>query len=91
MKLRPTKDKVLVRADIPDDVSDGGVALPKDRAGDPKDNPNTGTVIRVGESDRDPGIKKGDRIVFTDFFTAPTGEKHFYLVDMKNIVGVIED
>ena len=91
MRFKPTKNKVLVKADIPDDVSDGGVVLPKDRKDDPKDSPNTGIVVAIGESDRDPGFKKGDRIVFTDFFTTPTGKKDFMFVDMDDIVAVVED
>ena len=93
MKLRPTAGNTLVRAEIPEDVSEGGIALPVNRKGDPKDNPQIGKVLAVGpplDGTVLPEIKIGDRVVFTDFWTTPTGKKHVYVVEQKDIVAVIE-
>lgn len=93
MKLRPTAGKALIKAEIPPDVSEGGIALPVDREGDPKDNPNIGIVLAVGpplDGTVLPDIKKGDRVLFTDFWTTKTGQKDVYVVEQKDIVAVLE-
>ena len=91
MTLRPARNKILVRAIIPNDVSDGGIALPVDRKGDPKDNPDRGEVLYIGECD---GVmldyKVGDIVLFTDFWTSSTGIKANYIVDMKDVAAVLE-
>ena len=91
MKLKPTKNRALIRVKVPEDISAGGVVLPRDREGDPKDNPNNGKIIDLGESDRDPGFKVGDRVVFTNHWTTATGMKDVFVVDFDDIVAVIED
>ena len=91
MRLRPTKNKALIRVEIPDDVSDGGIALPVDRKDDPKDNPNIGIVLALGETDRTPECKVGDRVLFTDFYESATGEKGVYVVDQSDIAAVMAE
>lgn len=98
MKLRPTTGKVLVKAFIPEDVSPGGILLPQDRAGDPKDDPRIGTVLAVGPPMViDCGrvvpmpVKKGDKIIFTDFHTSPTGIENGLMVCQEDIAAIIED
>lgn len=95
MKLRPSPGRCLVRAEIPEDVSPGGIALPVDREGDPKDNPNIGIVVAFGppkDGTLTPDINIGDRVLFTDFITTrPPGEdKDVYIVDFEDIAAVIE-
>ncbi len=96
MKLKPSPGRCLIRAEIPEDVSKGGIALPTDREGDPKDNPTIGTVIDIGEAldgTVTPIVKIGDRVLFTDFITTrpPGKDEDIYIVDFDDIAAVIED
>ena len=91
MKLRPTKDRVFVKVTVPEDISDGGIALPVDREGDPKDNPDRGVIVDMGDMDEMvPDIKVGDTVVFKDHYTTNTGMKDVLIIDMKDILAVLE-
>ena len=98
MKLTPTPGKILVKAIIPEDVSPGGILLPMDREGDPKDDPRIGivlavgspTVLKTGQVIPMP-VKEGDKIIFTDFHTSPTGIQNGIVIDQEDIAAVIED
>ncbi len=96
MKLRPSPGRCLVRAEIPEDISDGGIVLPVDREGDPKDNPNIGVVVDIGPSKATgrltPDVRIGDRVLFVDFITTrpPGKDEHVYIVDFEDIAAVIE-
>lgn len=102
MKLKPTIGKLLVQTIIPEDISAGGIMLPTDREGDPKDNPQFGTVLAVGpdminKHDRVVPMpcKVGDKIVFMDFWS--TQEKLVGLsdgrlfIDQVDILAIVED
>ena len=98
MKLIPTAGKALIKAEIPEDITDGGVLLPTDREGDPKDNPQIGKVIAIGPPEVKPTglemtmqVKVDDRVIFTDFYQTITGQKDAYFVEQRDIVAVIED
>ena len=95
MRLRPSPGRAIVKVIIPEDVSPGGIALPVDREGDPKDNPTIGTVIAFGppkDGTLTPDINIGDRVLFTDFITTqPPGKKDEYIVDFDDIAAVLED
>ncbi len=96
MKLTPSPGRCLIRAEIPEDVSPGGIALPVDREGDPKDNPNIGIVVSIGASKEPgrltPGVKVGDRVLFVDFITTrpPGKDENIYIVDYDDIAAVLE-
>lgn len=96
MKLTPTPGRCLIKAEIAEDVSPGGVALPRDREGDPKDNPTIGTVVDIGaalDGTVTPCVKIGDRVLFTDFITTrpPGKDEDVYIVDFDDIAAVLED
>ena len=102
MKIHPTIGKLLIQTVIPKDVSAGGIVLPTDREGDPKDNPQFGTVLAVG-----PGMinkhdqkvpmpcKVGDKIIFMDFWSTEeklvglTGGRLF--IDQIDILAIVKD
>lgn len=95
MKLRPTPGRCLIKAEIAEDISEGGIALPIDREGDPKGDPNIGTVVAIGpplDGTAIPDVKIGDRVLFTDFITTrpPGKDEDVYIVDYDDIAGVIE-
>lgn len=95
MKLRPSPGRCLIKAEIAEDISDGGIVLPTDREGDPKGDPNIGTVIDIGaplDGTVMPDVKIGDRVLFVDFITTrpPGKDENIYIVDFVDIAGVIE-
>lgn len=70
MKLVPINDKIVVRRDVSDEKSKGGIILP-DNA---KEKPRTGKVLAVGDGKLlDNGkssemcVKEGDRVLFTAY------------------------
>ena len=100
MKLKPTTGKILVEAEIPEDITKGGVVLPTDRAGDPKDNPNIGKVLAVGPNmvkqsglEVQMPVKVGDRIIFTDFHTTkgPGMNSKTFIIDQEDVAAIIEE
>ncbi len=95
MKLKPSPGRCLVKAEIAEDISPGGIALPADREGDPKGDPNIGTVVDIGESldgTVTPCVKIGDRVLFTDFITTrpPGKDENIFIVDFDDIAAVLE-
>ena len=97
MKLTPTPGRVLIKAEIPEDISEGGIILPEDRDGDPKDNPQFGIVMAVGPPTIKKNgkkipmpVKKGERVIFKDFYHTVTGIVNAFFVDQNDIIAVIE-
>ncbi len=102
MKIQPTIGKLLIQTIIPKDISAGGIVLPTDREGDPKDNPQFGTVLAIGLGMINKygrivpmPCKVGDKIIFMDFWS--TQEKLVGLtngrlfIDQVDILAIIED
>lgn len=102
MKIKPIPGKVLIQAIIPPDVSNGGILLPTDREGDPKDHPQYGKVLVIGEGMTDKygnktamPCKMGEKIIFCDSWS--TEEKEMGItdgrmfVDQEDILAVYED
>ena len=105
MKVTPTTGKLIVQVEIPEDISEGGIVLPVDREGDPKDNPQIGVVIAIGPNPVDQaGIeeeapaKVGQKILFKDFYMLTRPEEpdlvkrvEQYFVDFPDVIAIIED
>ncbi|TVQ63631.1 MAG: co-chaperone GroES [Phycisphaerales bacterium] len=70
-KVRPLHDKILVRRDEAESMTDSGIYLPESS----KDKPKTGTVEAVGDGalntetgERIPlTLNPGDRVIFTSY------------------------
>ncbi len=70
-QIRPLHDKILVRRDEAEGVTDSGIFLPESS----KDKPKTGIVEGVGDGalNTDTGeripltLQKGDRIIFSSY------------------------
>ncbi len=102
MKIKPVPGKVLIQAIIPPDVSTGGILLPTDREGDPKDHPQYGTVLLVGEGMQNKWghtvpmpCKPGQKIIFCDSWSTESKEMNItdgrMFVDQEDILAVYED
>ncbi len=95
MKIRPLRDRIIVKRIGEEETSKGGIIIP-DTA---KEKPQEGKVVAVGKGKiRDDGvlqkldIKKGDRVLFGKFTgTEVTLEDEEHLIiredDVLGIVG----
>lgn len=84
MKIQPTRDIVLIKADPPKDKSDGGILLVENW----KTLPLDGEVIAVGPETR--AVKPGDRVQFMRYSSVVL-ENDERLVPEKHIFGVYHD
>ena len=98
MKVKPTTGKLIVQVVMPKDISAGGIHLPVDRDGDPKENHQIGVVIAVGPNPvDDKGIEikapaeVKQKILFKDYYMLTQPGKDQYFVDFKDVLAIIED
>ena len=77
MKIRPLRDRVVVRRKEEEQTSAGGIVLP----GSAKEKPNQGEIIAVGEGKvldngdlRALAVKVGDTVVFGQYAGSNTIE-----------------
>ena len=96
IRVRPRGDRVVIRRDESESVTEGGIIIP-DAA---KDKPHKGTVLAVGPGRQSEvgawmpikGLEVGDRVLYTKF--AGDVFKHdgeeIILVGERDIIAVIE-
>ena len=71
IRVRPLHDKIIVRRDEAETVTESGIFLPEGS----KERPKTGTIEAVGDGklntetgDRTPlSVKSGDKIIFSSY------------------------
>lgn len=96
MKIKPLRDKVLIKVEEEEEKTAGGIYLP-DTA---KEKPQRGIVVAVGDGRMtDEGklipisVKVGDRVIFSKYAGTEIkldGEKHVIL-SADDIYAVIEE
>ncbi len=95
MKIRPLRDRILVKRIEEEETSKGGIIIP-DTA---KEKPQEGKVVAVGKGKiRDDGglqkldLKKGDRVLFGKFAgTEVTLEDEEHLIICEDdVLGIME-
>lgn len=96
MKVKPLRDKVLIKVEEEEEKTAGGIYLP-DTA---KEKPQRGVVVAVGDGKvTDEGkvipisVKVGDRVIFSKYAGTEIkldGEKHVIL-SADDIYAVIEE
>ncbi|MBI4243704.1 MAG: co-chaperone GroES [Planctomycetes bacterium] len=96
VKIRPIRDKVVVKRVDPEEKTKGGIILP-DTA---KDKPQEGIVMAVGSGKildnnkiREPEVKKNDRVVFNSYAGTEIklGTDTYLVLSESEIIAVIED
>ena len=95
MKIRPLRDKILVKRIAEEEMSKGGIIIP-DSA---KEKPMEGLVVAVGSGKvNDEGkivamvVKVGDRILFAKYSGTEVkieGDDHLVITE-EEILGIIE-
>lgn len=96
VKVTPLGDRVLVRQDDENQVSEGGIYLP-DTA---KEAPQWGTVVRIGKGKtlengevRPLSVKEGDKVIFGKYSGTKVKVEAEDLLFMRedDIMAVLED
>jgi chaperonin GroES len=95
MKIRPLRDKILVKRLEEEEKSKGGIIIP-DTA---KERPMEGEIVAIGKGKvledgkvQKPEVKVGDRVLFAKYAGTEVkieGEDHL-VVSEDEILGVIE-
>ncbi len=95
MKIRPLRDRIIVKRIEEEETSKGGIIIP-DTA---KEKPQEGKVIAVGKGMiRDDGklqkldVKKGDRVLFGKFAGTEVtldGKEHLIIAE-DDVLGILE-
>ena len=69
MKAHPTGDRILVKPDAPEELTEGGLLIPEKA----REKPLRGVIVAVGEGTNDEEMirKPGERIIFGKFVGVP--------------------
>ena len=95
MKIRPLRDRVVVRRKEEEALSAGGIVLP----GSAKDKPTEGEVIAVGDGAlldngeiRPLTLRVGDRVIFGEYSgnTVKINGEEVVIMKESEIYGVID-
>lgn len=88
MALLPTKDRVLVKLDTPDERSRSNLIIIPHQA---RVTPFTATVMAIGVDQFD--VKPGDRVVVSNFagIEVPLDGKTYIMLDHSEIMALVED
>jgi chaperonin GroES len=95
MKIRPLRDRVVVRRKEEDELSAGGILLP----GSAKEKPNQGEVVAVGDGAildsgevRPVALKVGDVVIFGQYSgnAVKIDGEELIIMSESEIYGVVE-
>ncbi len=95
MKVKPIRDKILVKRLEAMKISKGGIVLP-DSA---KEKPQEGKIISLGEGRMTEegrkvpfSVKKGDRVIFTSYapHTVKVDGEEYLILSEEDIMAVVE-
>ena len=94
--IRPLHDKIIVRRDEAESITDSGIYLPESS----KERPKTGTIEAVGDGklntetgERTPlTLKKGDKVIFTSYAGTEIklGDDELLIMSEDDVLAVID-
>ena len=94
--IRPLDDKIIVRRDEAEGVTESGIYLPESS----KERPKTGTIEAVGNGklntetgERTPlTLKKGDKVIFTSYAGTEIklGDDELLIMSEDDVLAVID-
>jgi chaperonin GroES len=94
--IRPLHDKIIVRRDEAEGVTESGIYLPESS----KERPKTGTIEAVGDGklntetgERTPlTLKKGDKVIFTSYAGTEItlGDDELLIMSEDDVLAVID-
>jgi len=96
MKVRPLGDKIIVKRDEAESVTDSGIYLPESA----KDKPKQGKVIALGNGNlnKETGervpftVKKGDAVIFSSYSGTEIkiDDENVLIMTEDDILGIID-
>lgn len=94
MKIKPTRNNVLVRKDEAKEVSIGGIILPNGE----KNKVERGTIVAIGQGRYETGVwvkpvlEVGDKVLYGKYagMEIEDGKETFWLLGDHEIVAVVE-
>ncbi|USO00324.1 MAG: co-chaperone GroES [Phycisphaeraceae bacterium] len=96
MNIRPLHDKIIVRRDEAETMTDSGIYLPESS----KERPKTGTIEAVGDGklntetgQRTPlTVKQGDKIIFSSYAGTEVklGDDELLIMSEDDVLAVID-
>ena len=94
--IRPLHDKIIVRRDEAEGITESGIYLPESS----KERPKTGTIEAVGDGklntetgERTPlTLKKGDKVIFTSYAGTEItlGDDELLIMSEDDVLAVID-
>ena len=94
--IRPLHDKIIVRRDEAEGITESGIYLPESS----KERPKTGTIEAVGDGklntetgERTPHtLKKGDKVIFTSYAGTEItlGDDELLIMSEDDVLAVID-
>ena len=95
MKIRPLRDRVVIRRKEEEELSAGGIVLP----GSAKEKPNQGEIVAVGDGAvldngdvRPVALKEGDQVIFGQYSgnAVTIDGEELIIMSEGEIYGVVE-
>ena len=89
MSIRPIGNRVLIKTPKAEETTVGGIILTPSSL---KSNPNIGEVIAVGNGEDVKILKRGDRIIRSEYAGTKVkdGDEEYTIIDFDSILGIIE-
>ena len=86
--VTPLGDRVLVAPLKAEEKSPSGIIIPDTAS---KEKPKEGTVLAVGTLEKVTDVKKGDRVLFSDYGydEIKVDGTEYYLIESKNILAKV--
>jgi len=88
MKIKPLKNRVLIKPDKVDSKTPGGIIIPENA----KEKTQIGTVTCIGESELSGTVSVGQRVMYEKYTGIPIkdGEDDYLIVKLADLIAVIE-
>jgi len=89
MKIKPLKDRVLIKLDKVEKISTGGIIIPESVG---KEKTRFGTVVSTGDHESIPANLVGQRIMYDVYAGIPVkdGDDEYLILNVKDLIAVIE-
>ena len=89
MSIRPIGNRALIKTPKAEETTVGGIILTPSSL---KSNPNIGEVIAVGNGEDVKILKRGDRIIHSEYAGTKVkdGNEEYTIIDFDSILGIIE-
>jgi len=87
MKIKPLKDRVLIKLEKADGKTPGGIIIPENA----KEKTQTGIITRVGETEQC-AVSVGQKVMYEKYVGIPVkdGDDDYLIVKLNDLIAVVE-